>query len=272
MNDYDARKIADLLAEFLRLGIGEQLGYERLHEYSIITHSTAIEGSTVTFEENELMFDEGIIPFGKTLHEQMMNLDLRGAYAVMREVVQARTPITPALLKGLSALVMRNTGTLYRTLNGEYDEAKGEFRLQNVSAGRGGRSYLAWQKVESSTALFCDWLRNQLEQVDELAPAEVYQLSFEAHFRLVTIHPWSDGNGRMARLLMNLVQLEGNVVPSYVRNEVRAEYLASLREAQEVGQSTPFCDFMARETIANLEREIAQYRQSVDGALPWAEE
>ena len=271
MNNSDAHRIADLLGEFERLGIHRQLGYDRLHEYSIITHSTAIEGSTVTLEENELMFDHGIVPAGRTIREQMMNLDLKSAYDVMREIARARTPITPALLRGLSAVVMRNTGTLYRTVNGEYDESKGAFRLQNVSAGRGGHSYLAWQKVEARTGEFCVWLQRRLDEVARLSPAEVYELSFEAHYRLVTIHPWSDGNGRMARLVMNAVQLEGDVVPSYVRREVRAGYIASLRAAQDAGISDPFCTFMASETIGNLEREIDEYRRSIEGDVPWAE-
>lgn len=258
--------------EFKRLGIQDFLGFDRLHEYSIITHSTAIEGSTVTFEENELMFDHGIVPAGKTIHEQMMNLDLKNAYDAARDVARSHTPITPALLKGLSALVMRNTGSLYRTPNGEYDESRGEFRLQNVSAGRGGHSYLDWQKVVPRTTEFCEWLNRQLAEIDRLPPEDVYQLSFETHYRLVTIHPWSDGNGRMSRLLMNIAQIEGNVIPSYVRSDVRADYIASLRKSRETRSSIPFCDFMAQETIHNLEAEIDGHKRSIENDVPWADD
>ena len=68
------------LAEYHRLGIAEQIDYKKFYLYSIITHSTAIEGSTVTEIENQLLFDEGITAPGRTLQEQMMNLDLKAAY------------------------------------------------------------------------------------------------------------------------------------------------------------------------------------------------
>lgn len=68
------------LQEYNRLGIPEQIDYKKFYLYSIITHSTAIEGSTVTEIENQLLFDEGITAPGRTLQEQMMNLDLKAAY------------------------------------------------------------------------------------------------------------------------------------------------------------------------------------------------
>ena len=69
-----------LLREHEALGISEQIDYEKFYLYSIITHSTAIEGSTVTEVEAQLLFDEGITSNKRTLQEQMMNLDLKSAY------------------------------------------------------------------------------------------------------------------------------------------------------------------------------------------------
>ena len=73
-------ELNNALQEFKRLGIAEQFDFQKLYLYSIITHSTAIEGSTVTEIENTLMFDEGIVPGGHNVMEQMMNLDLKRAY------------------------------------------------------------------------------------------------------------------------------------------------------------------------------------------------
>ena len=72
-------ELNNALQEFKRLGIAEQFDFQKLYLYSIITHSTAIEGSTVTEIENTLMFDEGIVPGGHNVMEQMMNLDLKRA-------------------------------------------------------------------------------------------------------------------------------------------------------------------------------------------------
>lgn len=69
-----------LLKRHKELGITDQIDYEKFYLYSIITHSTAIEGSTVTEVEAQLLFDEGITAKGKPMIEQLMNLDLKAAY------------------------------------------------------------------------------------------------------------------------------------------------------------------------------------------------
>lgn len=270
MDGRQSAELERLLSEHRAIGVSRQVGFVRLHLYSIITHSTAIEGSTLTLEDNTVMFDDGIAPLGKQVHEQMMNLDLKRAYEVAEQIAASRTQITLPLLKALAALVMKNTGSYYKTLAGDYDESKGDLRLQNVSAGRGGKSYLAWEKVPGRLAEFVAWLDERLAAIDQMSAAEVYELSFEAHYRLVTIHPWSDGNGRMSRLLMNLVQFEGDVEPSYVRSENKPAYIAALRAAQDRGASQPFIEFMADETIEILSTEIEQYNKDLQEDVPWA--
>ena len=74
------KKLLAVLNEYHSLDIAEQIDYGKFYLYSLITHSTAIEGSTVTEIENQLLFDEGITTKGRTLQEQMMNLDLKAAY------------------------------------------------------------------------------------------------------------------------------------------------------------------------------------------------
>ena len=73
-------KLLDVLKEYESLGIADQIDYKKFYLYTLITHSTAIEGSTVTEIENQLLFDEGITAKGRSLQEQMMNLDLKAAY------------------------------------------------------------------------------------------------------------------------------------------------------------------------------------------------
>ena len=68
--------LLQLLRQYQELGISKQIDYDEFYLYSIITHSTAIEGSTVTEVEAQLLFDEGIAAKGKSIIEQLMNLDL----------------------------------------------------------------------------------------------------------------------------------------------------------------------------------------------------
>lgn len=140
-------QLTTLIERYKQLGIDSQIDYEKFYLYSIITHSTAIEGSTVTEIENQLLFDEGITAKGKPLAEQMMNLDLKRAYEESIRLAKNHADITVDLLKALSRLIMQNTGSTYNTALGDFSSANGDLRLVNVTAGVGGRSYLSFQKV-----------------------------------------------------------------------------------------------------------------------------
>ena len=156
MND----ELISVLEEYKRLGIQQQLDYDKFYLYSIITHSTAIEGSTVTEIDNQLLFDEGISK-NKPMGEQLMNLDLKAAYEQSFVYAKKHTDFSAELLCNLAAVVMKNTGSTYKTIAGEFSSAKGDLRLLNVSAGRGGKSYLAWQKVSDRLEKFCEWINEE---------------------------------------------------------------------------------------------------------------
>ena len=254
-------QIEKTLKAYLASGVEDQVDYQKFYLYSIVTHSTAIEGSTVTEIENQLLFDEGIAAKGRSLTEQMMNVDLKDAYLYAFKIATENPTYTPQLLQQLSALVMRRTGSGYSTVAGQFDSSKGEFRLCNVSAGIGGRSYLAYNKVPQSVDDFCEWLNKEIANVDKTDIAACYRLSFEAHFRLVSIHPWVDGNGRTTRLVMNMIQRQLGLVPSIVRKEDKGEHIQSLVDSRENGDSTIAQDMMLRHHISNLKRRVLQYQE-----------
>lgn len=258
--------------EYLSLGINQQLDYDKFYLYSIITHSTAIEGSTVTEIENQLLFDEGISS-NKPMAEQLMNLDLKAAYEKCFEIAKNHSEITLEVLCQLSAVLMKNTGSQYNTAGGCFSSAKGELRLLNVSAGRGGKSYMAWQKVPQKLTDFCEWLNDRRQKISSSDIYSVYELSFLAHYKLLEIHPWSDGNGRMSRLIMNLIQYEKGVIPSIVKKENRAEYIQSLALSQEKDDSSDFLNFMFTHHISNLKTQIQEYKDSLEKSekIWWSE-
>ena len=257
------QNLVETLNEYLSLGINQQLDYEKFYLYSIITHSTAIEGSTVTEIENQLLFDEGIST-NKPMAEQLMNLDLKTAYEQSFVYAKSHADISIELLCTLASLVMRNTGSTYKTIGGDFSSAKGDLRLLNVSAGRGGKSYLAWQKVPDRLQDFCNWINRERKNIDKKDIKKIYKLSFEAHYRVVSIHPWADGNGRMSRLIMNMIQYEAGVIPSIVKKENRAEYIQSLALSQENDDSSTFVEFMLNHHIENLQKQIAEYKASME--------
>ena len=254
-------QIEEALNAYWASGVEDQVDYQKFYLYSIVTHSTAIEGSTVTEIENQLLFDEGIAAKGRSLTEQMMNVDLKDAYLHAFKMLSENPIYSPQILQQLSALVMRRTGSEYSTIAGQFDSSKGEFRLCNVSAGSGGRSYLAYNKVPRAVDDFCRWLNDEIAEIDKTDIAACYRLSFEAHFRLVTIHPWVDGNGRTTRLVMNMIQRQLGLVPSIVRKADKGEYIQSLVDSRENENSTIAQDVMLRHHIANLNRRVSQYQE-----------
>lgn len=100
-------ELEKLVSLYRELGIDRQIDYDKFYLYSLITHSTAIEGSTITELENQIMFDQGISLKGKSIVEQHMNLDLKEAYEHAIRLADAHTDITVDLLKSLSAIVLK---------------------------------------------------------------------------------------------------------------------------------------------------------------------
>lgn len=254
-------KLIATIGQYKQLGIDMQINYEKFYLYSIITHSTAIEGSTVTETENQLLFDEGISAKGKTIVEQLMNLDLKSAYEESIRWAKTHVDFSVPMLKQLSHLVMQRTGSVYKTALGDFSSANGDLRRVNVSAGIGGKSYMSFQKVPDELEEFCKWLN--AERAREMSMADRYRLSFEAHYRLVTIHPWADGNGRMARLLMNHIQFEFGLPPAKVLKEDKGDYIDALIATRESGDISHFVEFMANEMVKTLSADIRSYRESV---------
>ena len=258
-----ANKLEQLLAQYRELGIDNQIDYDKFYLYSLITHSTAIEGSTITELENQIMFDHGISLKGKSIEEQCMNLDLKVAYEKAIGLAKQHHPLSTETLVSLSALVMKNTGKEYKTALGDFSSARGELRLLNVTAGVGGRSYMNYSKVPSRLAEFCKQMNENREKASDMTTDELYQLTFDAHYQLVTIHPWADGNGRMARLVMNMLQFEFGLIPTKILQEDKEEYIKALVATREDDDLNIFRMFMSSMMEKNLQNEINSFLESI---------
>jgi Fic family protein len=243
------------LKKYDNLHLADVVDYQKFYLYSLITHSTAIEGSTLTELDTQLLFDDGITAKGKPLEHHLMNRDLKDAYMFALKESQSRSPITVDFLKSLNAQTMKSTGGTYDTAGGMFDSSKGDFRLCGVKGGFGGSSYMDYKKVPACIAEFCSEL-NKTITANTLSEKERYILSFDAHFNLVTIHPWVDGNGRTARLLMNYIQFMLKIIPAKVYKEDKADYIAALIESREKNDISPFRFFMANQLLKMLKEEI----------------
>ena len=252
-----------LFTQYRKLGIDNQIDYDKFYLYSLITHSTAIEGSTITELENQIMFDHGISLKGKSIEEQSMNLDLKVAYEKAIEFAKHHKPFSIEMLIMLSALVMKNTGKEYKTVLGDFSSARGELRLLNVTAGVGGRSYMNYSKVPAKLAEFCEQLNASRAKASQMSIDELYSLTFDAHYQLVTIHPWADGNGRMARLVMNMLQFEFGLIPTKILSKDKEEYIKALVATREDEDLNIFRTFMTTMMEQNLLNETTMYLESI---------
>jgi Fic family protein len=157
---------------------------------------------------------------------------------------------------------MRNTGTVYRTMLGDFSSANGDLRLVNVSAGVGGKSYMSYNKVPMKLKEYCDELNAQRYNSAKMSVDELYEMSFDAHFNLVTIHPWADGNGRMSRLVMNWIQFEFGLITLRILSSEKEDYIKALVATRENDDLTIFRRYMQGVAERQLTQEIETYQKN----------
>jgi Fic family protein len=131
------------------------------------------------------------------------------------------------------------------------------FRKGNVSAG--GTYFVNYDKVESLVKELCDKLNSLLASTD--SRFEKLEASFTAHFHLVTIHPFYDGNGRTSRLLMNYIQKVSDLPLSIVYKEDKADYFTALDETRKQDNINIFKVFMFSQYEKFLKEEIKKYQE-----------
>ena len=123
-----------------------------------------------------------------------------------------------------------------------------------------------WMKVPQKLEEFCRELNARRKVLDTCDVAAIYDLSFWAHYELVTIHPWADGNGRTSRLLMNLLQMEFGVLPTKVLKEDKGDYIQALIDTRDNEDIEIFLNCMARLHCDHLRKDIEQYVKSAEVA------
>lgn len=177
-------------------------------------HSNAIEGNTLTLQETRVAL-EGITVGGKTLREHFEAINHRDAILYVEEMVQQQKPLNEWLLKQLHALVLKNIDA----------ENAGQYRKLNVLiAGAQHRPPDSLQVPELMQAML-EWYENAGQQLHPIERAA------RLHGELVKIHPFVDGNGRTARLLMNLVLMQAGFPAALIQVEQRLAYYQALDKA-----------------------------------------
>lgn len=192
--------------------------------------SNAIEGNTLTRHETALVVEDGLTVGGKTLVE---HLEARNHVQALQWV---KTQQDRAIWSLQETDILRLHGFI---LKGIDDENAGRYR--NVPVRISGSAVVLPNAAKLPILMqgFIHWIHTS----QHLHPVE---RALEAHYRLVTIHPFVDGNGRTARLLMNMMLLMDGYVPAIVRKQDRLKYLTALEEGQLGGSKEPYMKLMAK--------------------------
>ena len=207
--------------------------------------SNAIEGNTLTRQETALVVEKGITVGGKSLVEHLEAAN----HAQALDWVKEQLKRTPQCLKENDVLKIHSI-----ILKGIDDYNCGHYRSVPVRIS-GSRVVLPNpRKVPELMNLFMDWLQDS----KKLHPVE---LAAQAHYRLVTIHPFVDGNGRTARLLMNMILLMSGYPAAIIRKRDRLNYLKSLEKAQLGGSEDDYLKIIMKA----VDRSLDIYLKAVQG-------
>jgi Fic family protein len=219
---------------------------EHAHDLELTYTSNAIEGNTLSAAETVLVIEQGITIGGKPLKDHLEALDHFDALRYVRDVARETTPLSEGDLRNLHRLVMQRSNP---EIAGRYAD-QGRF----VVTDSGRQSFPTPAEVPALMGDFARWLGT--------AP-DTPQTAFAAHRRLVDIHPFNDGNGRTARLLMNLVLIRGGYPPVAVRPEDRPAYIRALQEARAGGGTAAF----ERLLYERLDATLGEYLSASQEAL-----
>jgi len=225
-------------------------------------NSNAIEGNTLSLEETAFFLKKGLTVQGKSMVEHLEAQNHIQAILFLKDVVEKTHPLTEGLIKELHALLMRGIDWMWvgaperrvrkPTRPGQYKvEPNHVVRLDGKI-----HHYCEPIKVPEEMERL---LRFYEEKKSERHPVE---LAAEMHYGLVQIHPFADGNGRLARLLMNLILMHNSYPPAVIRNEKRQEYYQALIAADE-GDLSGFVTLVAGEVERTIRMMAATVEQPI---------
>lgn len=220
--------------------IQEALAIEYTYE------SNRIEGNTLTLQETQLVIEKGLTISGKPLKEHLEAINHKEAIDYIKELAQSKFALTEHDLKQIHAIVLKSIDK----------ENAGAYR--NLPVMISGSSYMPPQPYLLSK-LMEDYFIFYNENKDALHPIV---LAAEMHERLVTIHPFIDGNGRTARLVMNLILLQHGYPIANIKGdaESRKRYYTSLEKAQTQNDKSDFIQLIAEVVKESLEKYLSILR------------
>jgi len=216
-----------------------------------IYNSNAIEGSTLTLSETRLILETGLTIGGRSLREHFEVINHKEAIECVETLVAGTEPVTPFHVRQIHHLVLARID----------DDNAGQYRTLPVQIlGTAHRPPEAWQ-VPRLMQDWGDWLSGPAQTLHPIDRAAL------AHHRLAAVHPFIDGNGRTARLVMNLLLMRDGYPPTIIMRVNRGQYYRVLAQADE-GNTSPLLNLVGRAVERSLTLYLAACTPQMEPAAP----
>ncbi|MBN2982166.1 Fic family protein [Cohnella algarum] len=192
-------------------------------------NSNAIEGNTLTLSETKVAL-EGITVGGKTIKEHLEAINHKEAILYVEELVRSNEPFSEWQIKSIHGLILK----------GIMDDQAGVYRKQNVLISGAKHIPPDFSHVPFLMEQLAHWMVSQSKSLHAIERAA------RLHSEFVKIHPFVDGNGRTARLLLNFELMKNGYPPIVIEKENRLEYYSALDEAHTSGNPENFVAFISQ--------------------------
>ena len=233
---------------------------KKLYDVRFTYNSNAIEGNTLTQSETALVLETGITVGGKTLREHLEVIGHKDAIDYIEALAQQETTIGEWEIKQIHNLILRSIAP----------EEAGRYRQLNVKAAGTDYLYPPHYLLPDLMSQFVAWLNST-----EAKTLHPLKYATEAHLRFVSIHPFRDGNGRTARLLMNLLLLRAGYPIVIISNQTRKAYIDAIVDAQQNNDINQLLELMvdaAQDSLIEMLQILATASDSRGRGLPFYEE
>ncbi len=211
-------------------------------------HSNAIEGNTLSLRETQMVIEYGMTIHGHSLREYLEATNHAEAYSYLTTLVEKRAQITRETILTLHTLVMD-----------KILDTRGQFRTVPVSIRGANMTPPPPSQVESLMREWIAWINGQGTDYDPIVRAAIAHHGFEA------VHPFLDGNGRVGRLLLNIMLMREGYPPALLLRDWRTRYMRALDTAN-TGNYRPLANMVGQAVEAGMDRYLEACRGAA--ALP----
>lgn len=216
-----------------------------------IYHSNAIEGNQLNLGETRLVVEQGLTITGKPLKDTAEAKNLAHALDFFEALARSDEPFTCVSLRKIHSLILHSID----------DENAGKYRTIRVEISGSAYKPPPPEDVPPEMEEFCQWLAHVSSpgsgDADD-ARIDPVVLAAAAHAWFVRIHPFTDGNGRTARIVMNLILMRHGYPIAVITRDERQRYYDALEESQ-TSDLTPFISLI----IESVEESLEEYERAV---------